>query len=72
MVDNSCTMSALQNCSVFDQQRLEIRINFVGYSGTPGAEIRVMKINRLHRLSRFRPCNSRRPVVEIPTPLWGR
>jgi hypothetical protein len=65
-------MSGLQNCSVFDQQQLEIRSNFVSYSDTRNIEIRVMNINGLDRLLRSHPCNSRRPVVEIPTPLWGR
>jgi len=56
-------MGTLQNCSVFDQQKLEIRSKFVSYSDTRNTEIRVMKINTLHRLLRSCACNSRRPVV---------
>jgi len=64
-------MSVQQNCSVFEQQPMEIRRNFAGYCGSSNSEIQVMKINRLRSLSRSSPCNSRRRVVEIPTPLWG-
>jgi len=64
-------MTALQNCSVFEQPPVEIRANFVSYSDATDSEIHVMKINRLRQLSRPRSCNSQRPVVEIPTPLWG-
>jgi len=56
-------MSALQNCSVFEQPPVEIRANFVSYSDATDNQIHVMKTNRLRRLPRFRSCYSRRPVV---------
>lgn len=46
-VGNSCTTRAVQNCSVFEQPPMEIRGNFVSYSGATNSDIQVMKINRL-------------------------